>query len=126
MSTNKATARAARSGGAGLQTQAVNIAATLPRGPAPAAEPVCDASMLDIEYDQTERALIELDQSVQWLLQRIQPVCQPYAAGNSVAATASREPETPASELRMKLRNLRSIAEGASARIADMRYTIEI
>lgn len=91
-----------------------------------AAQQARDKPLLDVEYEQTERALIELDQSVQWLLQRIQPVCQPYAPGNSVAATASREPETPASELRMKLRNLRILAEGASVRIADVRYTIEV
>jgi len=85
-----------------------------------------DKPMIDVEYDQLEQAALELDQSVQWLLQRIQPICQPNNGTKAVEGSSSREPEAPSSEMRTKLKNLRAIVEGVSRRISEVRFTIEI
>ena len=85
-----------------------------------------DKPMLEVEYDQLEQAALELDQSVQWLIQRIQPICQPSTAGKAIEGSSSREPDAPSSELRTKLKNLRAIVEGVSRRISEVRFTIEI
>jgi hypothetical protein len=85
-----------------------------------------DKPMLEVEYDQLEQAALELDQSVQWLLQRIQPICQPNNGTKAVEGSSSREPEAPSSEMRTKLKNLRAIVEGVSRRISEVRFTIEI
>lgn len=91
-----------------------------------AAAPARDKPMLDVEYDQLEKATLELDQSVQWLIQRIQPICQPSPVGNATEGAGSREPEAPSSEMRTKLKNLRGMVENISSRIAEVRYTIEV
>lgn len=83
-----------------------------------------DKPMLDVEYDRLERAALELDQSVQWLIQRIQPICQPACATKT--AQGSQEPEAPRSEMRAKLQNLRSLVESISDRISEVRFSIEL
>jgi len=85
-----------------------------------------DKPMLEVEYDQLEQAALELDQSVQWLIQRIQPICQPSTAGKAIEGNSCGEPASPSSEMRTKLKNLRGLIETISSRIADVRYTIEV
>jgi hypothetical protein len=85
-----------------------------------------DKPMLDVEYDQLEQAALELDQSVQWLIQRIQPICQPSTAGKAIEGNSCVEPASPSSEMRTKLKNLRGLVESISSRIAEVRYTIEV
>lgn len=91
-----------------------------------AAMPARDKPMLDVEYDQLQQAALELDQSVQWLIERIQPICQPNNGANAVEGSSTREPEAPSSEMRTKLKNLRGIVESIDRRIAEVRYTIEV
>lgn len=100
----------------GQTTQARAQAPEMPR----------DKPMLDVEYDQLVQATVDLDQSVQWLIQRIQPICQPSPVGNATEGPGSREPDAPTSELRTKLKNLRGLVESISSRIAAVRYTIEV
>jgi len=88
------------------------------------ATPARDKPMLDVEYDRLEQAALELDQSVQWLINRIQPTCQPAAP--TKATDGCREPDAPSSQMRTKLGNLRGIVESISSRISEVRYTIEI
>ena len=85
-----------------------------------------DKPMLEVEYDQLEQAALELDQSVQWLLQRIQPICQPCTGCKAIEGSSPREPDAPESHMRTKLKNLRGLVESISSRIAEVRYTIEI
>lgn len=85
-----------------------------------------DKPMLEVEYDQLEQAALELDQSVQWLIQRIQPICQPNNGTKAVEGNSCGEPASPSSEMRTKLRNLRGTIEHISSRIAEVRYTIEV
>lgn len=87
-------------------------------------QPVRDKPLMDVEYDHLEQAILELDQSVQWLLQRIQPVCQP--ATGAIGSGQSNAPDAPESHMRTKLKNLRGIIESISGRISEVRYTIEI
>ena len=90
------------------------------------AAPARDKPMLDVEYDQLVQATVELDQSVRWLLQRIQPICQPSTEGKAIEGTCGATPDAPTSELRTKLKSVRGLIESISGRIADVRYTIEV
>lgn len=89
-------------------------------------DPGRERPMMEVEYDQLVQATIELDQSVSWLLQRIQPICHPCTAVKATEGPSCREPDAPASELRTKLQNMRGIVEGISKRIAEVRFSIEI
>jgi hypothetical protein len=84
-----------------------------------------DTPLLDVEYNRLAQSAMELDQSVQWLLQRIQPVCQPANSAQS-KETTSRVADSPASEVRMKLQKIRELVEGTSRRISEVRFSIEI
>lgn len=91
-----------------------------------AAAQVRDKPMLDVEFDQLAQAAAELDQSVQWLIERIQPICQPCIAGKAIEGNSCEEPASPSSEMRTKLKNLRGLVESTSRRIAEVRFTIEV
>lgn len=83
-----------------------------------------DKTPLESELDALQISIKELDHTADWLLQRIQPVLQPAPTSNP--AQEAKEQFEPSSSMRARLRALRDMVDATSARIAGVRYTIEL
>lgn len=83
---------------------------------------------IDQEYQRLCEALSGLDSSVSELLERISPVLQPGSLSDAKEAISGHgnAVEAAPSEMRMKLIKARQWVETISAKIAPIRYTIEL
>jgi len=85
------------------------------------------ASLIDQEYQRLCEAIAGLDSSVMDLLTRIAPVLQPGKLLDSKDANGQGAAiESTPSETRSKLIKARQWVETISAKIAPVRYTIEL
>lgn len=82
--------------------------------------------LMELSAEEAHKAVAELDAQVSELLARIAPVCQPSGALTSGSVGAKESPETTPSPMRVEFMKLRNRVQEISARIASVRYTIEL
>jgi hypothetical protein len=113
---NNAINQQANSNFAGFTVQAGQI------GNTPAEQPY-----LTQEFERTHAAVSDLESQLEWLIQKIQPICQASPPASGVGGSCgSGQPEAQPSEVRQTLINLRNRIDGMSYRIAAVKYTIEV
>ena len=100
-----------------INNQASNYAGSME----PAAQPLMNQSV-----EQLQKSITELGASVEWLPQKIQPVCQPQPPIPGGSAEKVRAVEAPPSSLRADILIAKANVERISQSIAGVRYLIEV
>lgn len=88
-------------------------------------EKAIEAPLLPQEFDRMHGAVSDLEGQLDWLIQKIQPICQCVTVP-STGASGETSLQAPPSELRQLLINLRARIDGMTRRISEVKYTIEV
>lgn len=82
--------------------------------------------LMDLSIKQLHGSLEELSASVEWLVQKIQPICQPQPPMAGDTAKEIRAVDAPPSSLRADILQAKAKVERISQTIASVRYLIEV
>jgi hypothetical protein len=118
-----------QSANAAYDNRALQASATIAAAGLMAGNSIRDKPLMNIEFDRTQEAVSGLEHSIDELLARIQPVCQPSPVQSDTklaSGAISNMPEATPSEIRSRLVGLRIRIAQLSSRIAGTRYTIEV
>lgn len=78
------------------------------------------------EQDRLYSAIAELEGQLDWLLQKIQPVCQPPVPVPTSDGSKTGQIEATPSLARQALISLRHRIDAMSRRVSEVKYTIEV
>jgi hypothetical protein len=78
------------------------------------------------EQDRVYSAIADLEKQLDWLIDKIQPICQPAPAVPSGEGSAGQQIEATPSVTRQALIEFRKRIDEMSRRISEVKYTIEV
>lgn len=85
-----------------------------------------DVPLLPQELDRMQAAILDLDVQLDWLITKIQPVCQPSSPTPPTEAASTGQIMATPSGIRQSLIDMRRRIEGLNSRISAVKYTIEV
>ena len=86
-----------------------------------------EAPLLTQEFDRITSAVCDLENQLDWLIKKIQPICQAVGSGVTAGISVGADKqEAQPSEMRQTLIHLRNRIDGLTYRISGIKYTIEV